>query len=350
MVGLGQALEQGTLKLPCSGLLAQAWRLAMSGALCRKLSWPAGTRVVAIGGATLGGSGKTPLAVACAAELSRLGSSVALVGHAHRAKPRFAREVTEADSIEEVGDEALVAARTLRGLGVKVIVGPTRQAAIDLGARVARALVLDGVAQAAPVPASLALLAVDAAEPWGLRRSLPPQGDLRADLSRLVEVCDAVVPVGELPCPSSAEWWTSFGTPARRVVLPAQSVGRGALLPSGELASWCALARARVGLITALGRPDRVVRALANRGVRPCVVLRAADHGPLPENLVGSASKAANEAGLALWLTTPKCSTHVARLVNSPDADALGAPLATLEHVLVLSPSLVARLRQLAEP
>jgi tetraacyldisaccharide-1-P 4'-kinase len=348
VLGLGEALEQGTLRLPCSGLLTKAWRVAMTRSLCRRLSWPAHTRVVAIGGATLGGSGKTPLAIACAAELSSLGISTALIGHAHRAKPRVAREVTEGDSIEEVGDEALVATRALRGLGVKVIVGPTRQAAIDLGARLARVLVLDGVAQTLPASASLALLAVDAAEPWGLRRAMPPRGDLRADCSELVEVCDAVVPVGGLPCPTPAEWLGLWGTSVGREVCPAGVGGRGALLGSGELVSWAVLRRIPVGLITALGRSDRVVRSLTDRGIRPRVVVRGADHGPLPANLVGRASKAAKESGIALWLTTPKCSVHVARVANPPHA--LGAPLATLEHVLVLSASLVARLRRLAEP
>jgi hypothetical protein len=77
-------------------------------------------------------------------------------------------------------------------------------------------------------------------------------------------------------------------------------------------------------------------------------MVRAADHGPLPANLARRASKAAKESAIALWLTTPKCSVHVARVANPPSG--LGAPLATLEHVLVLSASLVARLRRLGEP
>src|SRR5580658_1099224 len=66
---VGEALERGTLNVPCAGLLTQAWRLATARAIARKLRWPAHVRVVAVGGATLGGSGKTPLAVACAAKL-----------------------------------------------------------------------------------------------------------------------------------------------------------------------------------------------------------------------------------------------------------------------------------------
>src|SRR5580698_6080578 len=87
---LGETLERGTLRVPFSGLLAGAWRLAMTRTLRRNLRLPAHVRVLAIGGATLGGSGKTPLAIACAAELARLGVPTALVGHAHRGVPRFA--------------------------------------------------------------------------------------------------------------------------------------------------------------------------------------------------------------------------------------------------------------------
>ncbi len=349
MLGLNEALERGTLRVPFSGLLTGAWRLAMTRALRRNLSWPADVRVVVIGGATLGGSGKTPLAIACAAELARLGVSTVLVGHAHRAVPRFARVVTSRDPIEDVGDEALVAVRALQGTGARVVVGPTRQAAIDLAARVAHVLVVDGVSQTAPVAASLALLAVDAVEPWGSRRALPPRGDLRAHRSDLVDVCDVVVAVGNPPDPTSAEW---CGISARRDVSLAQVAGAGARLASGELVSWEALARAPLGLITALARPDRVVRSLTARGARPRVVLRSTDHGPLSPNLARKASRAVREAGIALWLATPKCSIHVARAAGSDGAarDRLGAPCAALEHELVLSAPLVARLRQLATP
>jgi tetraacyldisaccharide 4'-kinase len=349
VLGLDEALEHGTLRVPFSGLLTGVWRLAMTRALRRNLSWPAHVRVVAIGGATLGGSGKTPLAIACAAELARLGAATALVGHAHRAGPRFARVVTSRDSIEEVGDEALVAARALQGSGARVIVGPTRQAAIDLAAREARVLVVDGVSQTAPITASLALLAVDAVEPWGLRGALPPRGDLRAHRCDLVDVCDVVVAVGEPPDPTSAEW---CGISARRDVALARVAGAGARLASGELVAWEALARTPLGLITALARPDRVVRSLTARGARPRVVLRGTDHGPVSADLARRASRAAREASLALWLATPKCSLHVAHAAGKvgPARDLLGAPCGALEHELVLSAPLAARLRQLATP
>jgi tetraacyldisaccharide 4'-kinase len=347
---LGETLERGTLRVPFSGLLAGAWRLAMTRTLRRNLRLPAHVRVLAIGGATLGGSGKTPLAIACAAELARQGASAVLVGHAYKAAPRFARVVADGDSVEDVGDEALMASRALRASGARVVVAPTRQAAIDLGATLGRVLVVDGVSQTAPVSASLALLALDAAEPWGSRQALPPRGDLRASPAELIEVCDVVVPFGDLPDPTSAEW---CGISGKREGSPARAEGAGAHLTSGELLSWDALADTPVGLITTLARPDRLVRSLAARGVYPRLVLRGSDHGPSPARLGRRASSATKDAGIALWLATAKCSIHLERLERAADRDAralLGAPRATLEHRFVLSGSLVARLHRLAAP
>jgi tetraacyldisaccharide 4'-kinase len=348
---LDEALEQGTLRLPGSKLLTGAWRLTMARALRRKLRWPTHLKVIAIGGATLGGSGKTPLAIACAAELARLGASPVLVGHAHRAAPGFARVVAGGDPVERVGDEALIAARAFEGLGARVVVGPTRQSAIDLGARLSRVLVLDGVSQTEPAIASLALLAVDAAEPWGFPGALPPRGNLRALRSDLIDVCDLVVPVGDEPDLTSAEWCAMRGS---REVAPASLVLCGARLASGALVSLPALAEEPIGLIAALARPERVVRALARQGVNPRVVLRAPDHGPVSARLIGKAKKEAKASGIGLWLATAKCSVHVARALprdaHKTAEDWLGAPLATLEYSLVLSPPLIERLGRLAAP
>ncbi len=94
------------------------------------------------------------------------------------------------DPLDEVGDEALLASSELERLAgpsgrvARVVVAPTRAAAIDFAAGAADVIVIDGVAQTAPVPATLALLAVDADEPWGRAATVPPWGDLRAPVAR----------------------------------------------------------------------------------------------------------------------------------------------------------------------
>jgi tetraacyldisaccharide 4'-kinase len=354
VLDLGLWLERGGLggRWPqASSLLAGGWRLANRGALGRRLEWPRGTRVVAVGGATLGGSFKTPVAIACAAECASQGIPTALVGHAYRGVPGAARLVTGDEPIEEVGDEALLAARLLRGSGALVVVGPTRRSAVELAARHARVLVLDGVSQTAPRRASLAVLAVDAQQPWGRMASLPPRGDLRASPAELIEACDVVVPV----CDASADLDArNLGVDLRaREVWPSHAASAGATgeaQETGARLSWQVLQRTAVGLVTMLARADRVVRSLESRGVHPRVVLRGPDHGPLGPALELRAAKAAKELGLGLWLATAKCSLHIEHRAGAQGeraAQGLGARVATLDYGVKLDPRLRARLQAL---
>jgi tetraacyldisaccharide 4'-kinase len=290
---LARALERGTYTGPVATALGRAWEHTLGRAVVRRLTWPSHVRVLAVGGATLGGSGKTPLAMACAAELAAAGASVAFVGHGYRANPGCARIVGQGDRMDQVGDEALLAARALGPAGVPVVVAPTRSAAVAVAARIADVLVIDGVAQTAPARASLALLAVDAGEPWGRAAKLPPAGDLRAPVSRLVGACDMLVAVGDEAPPG-----LSGACHVRTELL-------GAWV-AGDLVPWDRLVKLRLGLLCALARPDRVVRALERRGARVCDVILAPDHGPFSRDVPGRVSGAAVD----LWLATPKCALH----------------------------------------
>src|SRR5271155_2411411 len=120
MLSVARHLEEGRYRGAISRSLSLAWGEVSTRTLVRTLVVPGHVRVVAVGGATLGGSGKTPLAIACARELARQGARVAFVGHAYRARPGRARVVLPSDALDEVGDEALVAALELAGEGVAV--------------------------------------------------------------------------------------------------------------------------------------------------------------------------------------------------------------------------------------
>jgi tetraacyldisaccharide 4'-kinase len=340
------ALEQGRFDGAAARACAAVWARVAERMVVRRLEFPVHTRIVTIGGATLGGSGKTPLAIACAAALAATGARVALVGHAYRAKPRRARLVAINDPLDEVGDEALVAGRALALAGVPVIVAPTRSAAIALAARHADVLVVDGVAQTRPVRSSLALLAVDSLEPWGHARALPPHGDLRAPEKALLSACDAVVAIADADegvamddrCePSVGVAWTHAFTTSSGV-----RVGE-------TLRSWDHLAGSRLGLLCALARPERVVRSLERRGIAVRAFVRAPDHGPLDGCFFLRLARAQDEAGIDLWVATPKCAAHIARRVANV-GEFLQGRLGAIEHQLVLSNSLTERLRALAVP
>jgi tetraacyldisaccharide-1-P 4'-kinase len=369
-VAVADALEHGAFDGAFLRWLEGAWASAARGSLVRPLSWPPHVRTVAVGGATLGGSGKTPLAIACATELAERGARVALVGHGYRARVRDggdARVVHVDDALDDVGDEALLAARQLPP-GACAVVGPTRAAALDFAARFADVVVFDGVAQTSPVRASLALLAVDANEPWGRAVASPPRGDLVAPRSSLLAACDAVVRVG---CDRRALGASVLeaelvhtvrdrATPPREwhVAVPR---ARGAWLRGGaaysrpaSLLTWADLRGMRVGLVSAMARPVRVVRDLSAHGVEPVVCFRAPDHGPIGSAMVRACRLAVRQKRVDLWLASAKCALHVERLAvggtQRTGADTLGAPTATLEYSLAPGTALCASLRALGAP
>jgi tetraacyldisaccharide 4'-kinase len=375
---LAIALEEGRHDGALARTCARAWARVAGRAVVRPLALPAGVRVVAIGGATLGGSGKTPLAIACAGELAAAGARVALVGHAYRASPGCARVVVAHDPIGEVGDEALVAARALGPAGVRVVVAPTRSAALALASRGADVIVLDGVAQTAPARAALALLAVDGVEPWGRAGAVAPRGDLRAPRRALLRACDGVVSIGDECRVRDGLTSRLTGAPSDDITghVAPESLPRGldmwhaVVASSGawvgsDLMPWRHIAGTRVGLVCALGRPERVVRFLAARGVAVRCVLRARDHGPPTAKLLARTARARRDLGIELWLATPKCALHFAHrdattggatkgagagAMTGCVGDSLGAPTAIIEHALVLPPLLRERLRRLAVP
>ena len=254
-----QALERGTTPTFATTLLSRLWESRARVTKRLVVRKP----VLCVSGATLGGSNRTPLAIACASFLRNEGLHVALVGHAYRARPpREPRRVRSDDDARVVGDEAIECARA----GVPVFVARSRQRAIDAAELEADVLVLDGPLQLES-RATLSLLAVDRDAPWGSGHT-PPLGNLRASRAALERAADAVV-----ACESR-----SRGVHVR-----------------GELVPWSALPR-RVGLTTGIARPERVLELLHARGIDPIRVLYSADHGPLE----------LDDTRVDLWLTTSK--------------------------------------------
>ncbi len=270
----------------------QALALAHQGfaarAVARPLAIPHGVVIITVGGATLGGSGKTRVALAVVRALVQRGAEVILVGHAYRASPLRARIVSVDDAIADVGDEALMCARALVGVA-RVVVAPRRQQAIDLAASLGSPfVVVDGPLQLAPVRSSLALLAIDAQVPWG-SGALPPRGDLRAAPAALLAHADVVVRVDATP---------------RAVVVDGVVV---------ELATFAAaMAGRRLGLFTAIARPSRLETALRSAGLDLPIVVRASDHGPVSLAIATQI----RATPVDLWLATDKCALHLGPVVG----------------------------------
>lgn len=315
-------LEGGVMSGACGRALARAHAPIASRAVRRPLHLPGGgIAVITVGGATMGGSGKTRVAVACARELASLrdqqGAHVVLIGHGYRARPERPRVVAVTDALESVGDEALAAARALasddRAARVRVVVGRSRQESVDFAASLegVSAIVIDGPLQLAPERSSLAILAVDAHAPWGAG-DVAPAGDLRAPREALIASADHLVSVDATP--------------------RAVSLG-GETMELESLAASLARSGARAGLFTAIARPERLLRALRRSGIAPSVHVRAADHGPMTDRL----SREIDGSEAEIWLATAKCALHL-------DRCNLRRPLAILDGSASLPPSIVAAL------
>ena len=149
-----------------------------------------GIPVIVVGNITVGGSGKTPLAIWIAEFLKRNGWSPGIVSRGYGAKLEEPRAATVADSAVDVGDEPILLSRRS---GCPVWVGADR---VQVAARLRAAheevnvLVLDDGLQHYAMRRDLEIAVVDAR---GLGNGfLLPAGPLREPRSRLRSV-DAVV-------------------------------------------------------------------------------------------------------------------------------------------------------------
>jgi tetraacyldisaccharide 4'-kinase len=230
--------------------------------ITRPLEIPAGLRSITVGGATLGGSGKTPLAIALAKCAASFGARVALVSHVYKAVDGRARWVCRDDM--QAGDEAIASAIALHETGARVVAATRRQDAIDLASDWAQLLVIDGPLQIAPRRADWSVLAVDRQAPWG-SGACPPLGDLRAPRQTLLATADTVVHVRTDLCDpmqDEAAWHID-----------------GALgVNDGRWRSLDELRHEPRVLVTNLARPERLVRTLAAHGVTVTRHVDLADH------------------------------------------------------------------------
>jgi len=304
-------------------LVASVWSVAGARGVARPLELPTAARVIGVGGATLGGACKTPFAIALAEALAKRGIDVALVGHAYRAHPLRARVVDPNDRVVDVGDDALFAARRLAGSGIDVVVAPSRQAATSFAARRASFLVVDGLLQARPKRIARSILLLDGARSWH-EGHCPPAGDYRAPLSALLCAADVAVVVGDERQQNGAD-----GSGLADAMFRLDR----ALGPHGKVVPLADLSGAAVGLLLAVARPQRVVDALARRGLHPVATLAFPDHHrPSRDELDRATARATHR--IDAWLTTGKCATKLPHLLA-------GAPVLVLDHALRLSDRLV---------
>jgi tetraacyldisaccharide 4'-kinase len=271
----------------------------------------AGAPVFSLGSLAVGGSGKTPAALALARRLVGRGRTAAILSRGYGARRGDARIVADGERIllgaADAGDEPLLLARRLPGL--RVLCGPrraelARRAVADLGAD---ALVLDDGFQHRSLHRDLDAVVLDASNPFGNGRLLP-RGPNREGRGALARAGLAWLSRTDQASPESL---------ARLRALAADATGRppvesrhavadladGALarsFPAGSLAG------RRVLLLAAIARPAGFRRTVEGLGASVVAERIFGDHHPFAPAELDEALAAARAAGCDFVATTEK--------------------------------------------
>lgn len=165
--------------------------IALRARMARPLSVPA--KVVCVGSIVAGGTGKTPVAIAIAGELQRLGRRVVLLSRGYGGNAKGPRVVDPVrDSAFEVGDEPLLLAK----VSTTVVARDRRSGAALALALGAEVIVMDDGHQNFALRKDLSIVVVDASNPSGNGRVLPA-GPLREPVNQGLSRADLVVVTGE---------------------------------------------------------------------------------------------------------------------------------------------------------
>ena len=265
--------------------------------------WRAAVPVICCGNVTVGGTGKTTLALDLGARIAAQGRVVHFLLRGYGGSVRGPHRVTAGDTVAQVGDEALLlAALAPTWIGADRVAGA--RAAVAAGAEV---LVLDDGLQNPGLHKDLSLLVVDGAVGFGNGRVLPA-GPLREPVAVAAARCHATVLIG------------ADATGAAAMLPP--PVLRAGLRPGAEIA---ALVGRRVLAFAGIGRPEKFFAMLANAGVIVAGTMPFADHHPYSATDLRRVMGEATRLG-AVPVTTPK--------------DAVRLPAAIRERIGVVGVSL----------
>ena len=227
------------LLTPISSLVAEfaARRMEQPG-------WRVPVPVVCCGNASVGGTGKTTLALDLGARLTRRGARVAFLTRGYRGQSRGTSRVSLGHDATDVGDEAMLLSEV-----APTFVGADRaasaRAAVEAGATV---LVMDDGLQNPGLVKDLSFLVIDGAAGFANGRVLPA-GPLREPVAACARRCHAAVLIGE----DRGDVGTVL--PARLAVL------RARLQPEG-----LDLTGRRVVAFAGIGRPSKFFATLQEGG------------------------------------------------------------------------------------
>lgn len=229
-----------------------------------KVGYKATIPVICIGNINVGGTGKTPTAIALAQRLISMGYAPHVVSRGYGGSLEGPLQVNEREhTADQVGDEPLLLSAFTptwiakdRAAGVK--------AAEAAGAEV---ILLDDGFQNPSVVKDVNIVVVDARRGFGNRRVMPA-GPLREPVEKGLKRADVVLSIGEELAPLGS--------------LPVPLV-KGRLEPLKTGMTWTNM---RVLAFAGIGNPDKFFATLRDLG---CHIIRAEaleDHQPLTDSLL----------------------------------------------------------------
>ncbi len=281
--GIGLVLRP--LLAPIAALVARAAR--------RRVVLPgfrAPVPVICIGNATLGGAGKTTVALDLAARLRARGVAVHCLTRGYGGRVRGVRRVAALDDAALVGDEPkLLAAIAPTWVGADR--AAAARAAIAAGAEI---LLMDDGLQNPGLEKTLSLLVIDGASGFGNGRVVPA-GPLRETVSAAAARVEAAVLIGD------------DETGALSALPPGLPVLRARLVP-GPAAR--ALAGTRVYAIAGIARPGKFHATLSAAGAMIAGHADFPDHHRFSSRDLARALAEAERLG-ARAVTTPKDATRL---------------------------------------
>jgi tetraacyldisaccharide 4'-kinase len=253
--------------------------------------------VICIGNATMGGTGKTPIAAALGRHIKeKYQKNVHFLSRGYKGSAEGPLKVDATrHSYREVGDEPLllseiapvwVSKDKVRG-GVK---------AQEQGAEL---LIMDDGLQNQNLYKDFSILVIDGAYGFGNERVFPA-GPLREPISHALEKASILLMLGEDKMQLTKRFFENF--PVLRADI--QPKGRESLKSKNVLA-FCGI-----------GRPEKFFTFLEEHGVQVQENISFSDHYPYKDQEIENLIKKANEKGLCL-VTTRKDSIRIAPKYHS---------------------------------
>lgn len=249
--------------------------------------------VLCVGNFTVGGSGKTPVAIALARQAAAMGLEPGILSRGHGGSFSAPRAVDlHHDSARHVGDEPLLLAEA-----APVVVTPNRAAGakllIEHGCRL---IIMDDGFQSARIGIDYALMVIDAR--YGLGNGhVIPGGPLRAPLTQQLRFADAILRMGE-------------GTAADDVVRRAARAGRAIFDARAQPREPRRFADGRFLAFAGIGHPQKFFDTVALAGGAVVIARVFGDHHFYADDELLDLEAAADAGGLTLT-TTAKDATRL---------------------------------------